>query len=470
MIQVGSRQFMANVYSTESFLWGLMEYLSQQHMFERTKKAPSVHIPGMYGMEFSLGGARASYGAAGAQGFAGNPLNRSVGDKKDEGLLKRALSLPQTKVVVLCKDSRGSGMVLCESSGDVLKLACLPTEHIIKMFGFTDIDDLLQNSVSVLLGLDPEDSSWRVAMSSPRFVQAGDEFVYIDGRGCLLRLSVEDKAIAGQALAFCSWHDANLYDGRTGGLTNQVECGLKRRVGDSGTKLYPRVDPVVICMVFSPSKEHVLLGKMRKNPKNFFSCISGFIEPCETVQEAAVREVLEETGVKINNVIIVDSQPWPIGRGGGCELMIGCVAVAERDCAAISISEEEVEEVRWFSIQEVSTMIEESICRSIIPASGMDHPFVPGPYAIAHHLLKVAISTLEQNDRVDTDGGDAAASNNGNAVRRKTAVAASGEDHDGGCSLKSMLRAYSNGTSGSVGGLIVGAILMYAVMHATRNQ
>jgi NAD+ diphosphatase len=46
-------------------------------------------------------------------------------------------------------------------------------------------------------------------------------------------------------------------------------------------------------------------------------------KPCETIQEAVGREVWEESGVEIETVFIVDSQPWPLARSGGCELMIG---------------------------------------------------------------------------------------------------------------------------------------------------
>lgn len=36
----------------------------------------------------------------------------------------------------------------------------------------------------------------------------------------------------------------------------------------------------------------------------------------------------EEVGIRVGSVRIVGSQPWPIGRGGTCELMIGAVATA----------------------------------------------------------------------------------------------------------------------------------------------
>ena len=51
------------------------------------------------------------------------------------------------------------------------------------------------------------------------------------------------------------------------------------------------------------------------------------------------REVLEEVGLRVGEVSIVATQPWPIGRGGSCELMIGAVAKALHDDYTINESE-----------------------------------------------------------------------------------------------------------------------------------
>lgn len=57
------------------------------------------------------------------------------------------------------------------------------------------------------------------------------------------------------------------------------------------------------------------------------SCLAGFIEPGESLEEAVKREVFEESGVKIRSVKYHSSQPWPYPSS----LMVGCIAVAEED-------------------------------------------------------------------------------------------------------------------------------------------
>jgi NAD+ diphosphatase len=149
----------------------------------------------------------------------------------------------------------------------------------------------------------------------------------------------------------------------------------------------------VISAVISSDKTKILLGKMKKMPSYFYSCLSGFIEPCESIQEAVRREVFEESGVRIGKVQVIDSQPWPIGRGGTCELMIGCIAEAITE--DICIRDDEVEDVRWFSRIEALDMIESATSREgFVPSDIRTNPkpFVPGPYAIAYHLIKEALT------------------------------------------------------------------------------
>ena len=67
------------------------------------------------------------------------------------------------------------------------------------------------------------------------------------------------------------------------------------------------------------------------------------------------REVREEARVHVEAVHVLGSQPWPIGRFGGCELMIGCFAKASS--YEILVNAEEMEDVQWFERADLTAAV-----------------------------------------------------------------------------------------------------------------
>ena len=66
--------------------------------------------------------------------------------------------------------------------------------------------------------------------------------------------------------------------------------------------LRSNTDPVIIVAVLSRDGTKILLGRQKRYPLNFYSCLSGFVEPGESLEDAVRREVWEETGVKVGPV------------------------------------------------------------------------------------------------------------------------------------------------------------------------
>ena len=91
-----------------------------------------------------------------------------------------------------------------------------------------------------------------------------------------------------------------------------------------GTETFPRLDPAIIVLVTDAAGERALLGRQASWPPGRYSTIAGFVEPGESLEDAVVREVEEETGVHVGDVEYVSSQPWPFPSS----LMLGFRAVA----------------------------------------------------------------------------------------------------------------------------------------------
>lgn len=54
--------------------------------------------------------------------------------------------------------------------------------------------------------------------------------------------------------------------------------------------------------VLNSNGDRILLGRQKSWPKGMYSCLAGFIEPGESVEDAVRREVLEEAGIEVGRV------------------------------------------------------------------------------------------------------------------------------------------------------------------------
>ena len=173
------------------------------------------------------------------------------------------------------------------------------------------------------------------------------------------------------ARAVGHWHSTHRFCGACGAATESLNGGWLRRCSsvDCGRQHFPRTDPAIIVRVVHG--ERILLGRQAAWPKCRYSVLAGFVEPGESLEDAVRREVLEETGIVCGEVGYVSSQPWPFPAS----LMLGFSTVAESD--TITRGDEELEDARWFSRQQIVDAVaagelrlspEISISRTLIDA------------------------------------------------------------------------------------------------------
>jgi NAD+ diphosphatase len=177
----------------------------------------------------------------------------------------------------------------------------------------------------------------------------------------------------GVATARClfEWHRRHGFCSVCGARTKIVEAGWKRQCEDCGAEHFPRVDPVAIMLVVRGDK--CLLGRQKAWRPGAWSCLAGFIEPGETIEQGAAREVLEEAGVRCSAPArYLFCQPWPFPSS----LMIGLILEADGD--EITVDPAELETARWFTRDEAKAMM----------AGTHPEAVPPMRFAIAHHVLK----------------------------------------------------------------------------------
>jgi NADH pyrophosphatase family protein len=177
-------------------------------------------------------------------------------------------------------------------------------------------------------------------------------------RESFYKLSKELYIKAGKCYELLYWDQNTAFCGICGGIM-KMNTNISKRCTNCGKEFWPQLSTAVIVLV--QRGEEVLLVHSRNFKTNFYGLIAGFVETGETLEEAAHREVLEETGIKIKNLRYFSSQPWPYP----CGLMVGFFA--EYDSGRLHLQKSELSKGHWFSKNNLPTIPEPlSIARIMI--------------------------------------------------------------------------------------------------------
>ena len=170
----------------------------------------------------------------------------------------------------------------------------------------------------------------------------------VDSRLVAQNLSPVDSSIFLMARALNLWSVTVKFCGRCGSATEQLAGGVSYRCGSEScrTKHYPKIDPAVIMLVTN-GDDQVALGRGRRHPEGMFSCFAGFLEPGESIEDAVIREVKEESGLNVYGLQYYASQAWPYPAA----IMIGFVAQVRK--TELVLDPDEILEGRWFSRSEL---------------------------------------------------------------------------------------------------------------------
>ncbi|MGA2124923.1 MAG: NAD(+) diphosphatase [Xanthobacteraceae bacterium] len=293
-------------------------------------------------------------------GYIANPIARAGERRTDAAFLAAAATDPRAASYVI-----GGELVVMRKTAD----------GIDPLFTFAQAGALGASGESVFLGLLDGAARFAVALDRAGVEAAKNrpELVVADLRSITIQglVGVDHLAQIAEAKALWHWHARHRFCANCGQPTTVVHAGWRRDCPSCGAEHFPRTDPVVIMLAISG--ERCLLGRQARFQSGMWSCLAGFVEPGETIEDAVRRETLEEAGVPCGKVKYFACQPWPFPMS----LMIGCHA--EALSTAITIDRTELEDVRWFDREEVALMLLRR------------HPegrATPPPFAIAHHIIR----------------------------------------------------------------------------------
>lgn len=164
------------------------------------------------------------------------------------------------------------------------------------------------------------------------------------------RLDATDTALFVEASAIANWHANHTHCPKCGAPTDIEAGGWVRRCPKDQSEHYPRTDPAIIVTVVGPDDRLLLGGGGPVDARNY-STLAGFVEPGESLEQAVVREIGEEVGVRVTACQYLGSQSWPFPAS----LMLGFTATT--DDAVARPDGVEVTRARWFSREELQAAV-----------------------------------------------------------------------------------------------------------------
>ena len=294
--------------------------------------------------------------------FSKTSFDRSSNVRNNKSKLKYLLSDPNTHHILVWR-----GKILFDFSSDIPRLCRLNSDD-----GFWEKHKELNMQQGSFIGFQNNTAifyhdipDWNETESSKVSHNSfSDEtlnyhpalpahFSFCELRNLMTIIMETDATILASIKGIYEWNKVHIYCSKCGNKTISTLSGWERKCNSCKTKHFPRIDPAVIMLVYFHDK--VLLGRSFSWPTGMYSCLAGFMEPGESIEEAVARETYEEAGIIVKDIRYVTSQPWPFPAS----LMIGCIAKANSD--VIRIDNNELEDARWFTKREVHLAIESKL-------------------------------------------------------------------------------------------------------------
>jgi NAD+ diphosphatase len=302
-------------------------------------------------------------------GYTASLVDRASEKRNDEAFLRALMADERAGVYAI------AGEMVVLKAGD---------EIHDPMFRPDEVAALGPQTETVFLGL--VDGAGRFGMGlDPSVVEplkAQNRFVVTDLRSIAMQGLVAQDHLPplAEAKAMLHWHARHRFCSNCGAPSTLTEAGWRRDCPACKATHFPRTDPVVIMLAIDGDR--CLLGRQTRFVKGMWSCLAGFVEPGETIEEAVRRETREEAGITCGRVRYFATQPWPFPMS----LMIGCHA--EALTSDIAVDRSELEDARWFDREEAAQMLLRR------------HPVklgTPPPVAIAYHIIRAFV---EEGDAV----------------------------------------------------------------------
>jgi NAD+ diphosphatase len=290
--------------------------------------------------------------------LAGPYIDRAAHRRKDIAWLEQAANDPRSLFIPVWQ---AKNLVTRTEPEPNVNLGAMLLERSHELF----LSLQSHSTAHIFLGVFRDRACFAMALDASQTPATFEVAEFQDIRTSLSALHRDEAGLLAYARALVTWRERHLFCGKCGAATEARQAGhaVKCINTHCAIETFPRIDPAVIVLI--TDGERCLLGRQAAWRPGWYSTIAGFVEAGESLEDAVMREVLEETGVHVESVAYHSSQPWPFPQS----LMLGFIAQART--TDIQMIDDELEDARWFTRADI--------------ASGM--PMTPPPISISGCLI-----------------------------------------------------------------------------------
>jgi NAD+ diphosphatase len=270
--------------------------------------------------------------------LAGPYIDRAAHRRKDLTWLEQAANDPRALFVPVW---RSQSLVARVDQG----LTAMLIERQDELF----VSLAPQNANQVFLGLYRDRACFALGLEESETPPQSEMAQFQDLRTIIGAMPTDEAGLLAYARALVTWRERHRFCSKCGAPANSSQAGHAVRCtkAECNTETFPRIDPAIITLV--TDGERALLGRQAAWRPGWYSTLAGFCEPGESLEDAVAREVLEESGVTVDEVSYHSSQPWPFPSS----LMLGFTARA--GSTKIERSDDELEDAQWFTREQIAS-------------------------------------------------------------------------------------------------------------------
>lgn len=375
----------------------------------------------------STGPVTAKYGPEIKNYFNGNSLNRLSFLREDYAFMNYAIQhettrfLPLNKLEPALTENKELYYLSYQDVKNVLKNSYeINEEEQIKNWDSKKDACGVNKALTVFLGVDQDDTNGTLSYKDKYYGRAyfaidvtpydhsnikneleqvvtNTNATYTAVRPNGVIFSAGEAPLFAQARQYVDWNMRNKYCGGCGHRLMSVNAGCKLLCPptDAGVELpscetrgrvsnlsFPRTDCVIITVVVDYKGEKMLLGRNKRYVGNMYSCLAGFLEPAESIEECVRREVWEESGVKVGRVVLHSTQSWPYPSNIMCGAIAECIDSKESSHEIYLEHDPELADAQWFSFEVVRKALRGDETYMVLPPK----------QAIAHLLIDSVVN------------------------------------------------------------------------------